>query len=161
MWPQLPHYIDHLQWIRGISQSLLGIFATCSHSWWTELWHPLTTQMTRNPTIATLSIDLKHPLRLPWRRIYIILPRWNNIHTAHWIREEKSLAIYWRGENLNRTIGFGVGMYARACFIHGTSEIQNRKSNWISASDLNHWPCDCPVCDFQSKIPSSAVTEWG
>ena len=76
---------------------------------------------------------------------------WNNILTAHWSREEKSPAIYWRGENLNRTIGFGV-----ACFIHGTS-IQNRKSNWICASDLNHWPWDCPVCDFQSKIPSSAV----
>ena len=37
-------------------------FATCRHSSWTELWHSLTTQMTRNHTIATLSMHLKHPL---------------------------------------------------------------------------------------------------
>ena len=81
--------------------------------------------------------------------------RWNNILTAHWSCEEKSPAIdgvkIWIGP-----LGLVSGCM-RACFIHGCS-VQNRKWDWISASDLNHWPWDCPVCDFQSKIPSSPVT---
>ena len=135
----------------------VGHIATCLHSSWTELWHSLTTQMTRNRTIATLSMHLKHPLNLPWRRIYIILST-EIIFSQSIGPAKKNLRLFIEGVKIWTGPLALVWGCMRACFIHGTSKIQNRKSNWICASDLNHWPWDCPVCDFQSKIPSSPVT---
>ena len=112
--------------------------------------------MARNRTIATWSMHLKHPLGLPWRRIYIILST-EIIFSQPIGPAKKNLRLFIEGVKIWTGPLALVSGCMLACFIHGTS-IQNRKSNWICASDLNHWPWDCPVCDFQSKIPSSAVT---